>query len=218
MLATGSALAAATWIAPSVLTLDRVSAAVGSCGIPPVQVDWSDAAGTIPNTITAADGTVVTITRADPFGVANAGFFGFVYTAAPLSGFTHPILMAMTNASNGDFTSLTFSFSQPVAPCFTMLDVDFGNGGSSWEDTMIMTGTLAGTTVNLGAGDIATGPANTVIGPNTVLGIGGSGQTSTAGNVTVTYPSDIDTLEIRHQDDSAFTDFQYIGIHDLRWC
>ncbi len=215
MLTSGAAVAATTWIAPSVLALDRVSAAVGSCGAPPVQIDWSNWAGTFPNSVTAADGTVVTITRNDPFNVADAGLFGLVFNGTT-STLDNPIIMAMENANNGDYTTLTFSFSTPVAPCFTFLDVDFGNG--SWEDTMLITETLGGTPVPLGTGDIATGSANTVSGTNTLVGIGSAGNASTDGNATVTYPSDIDTIEIRHRDDSTFIGFQYIGIHDFRWC
>lgn len=214
MMATGSALAVGTWIAPSILSLDRVSAAVGSCGTPPVQVDWTTVAGTFPNSVTAVDGTVVTIVRNDPFGVADPGLFGLAFNGTT-STVDNPLIMAMDNASNGDFTSIVFTFSQSVDLCFTMVDID---AGGNWEDTMLLNGSLGGVPVTLGAGDIVTGPSNTVSGPNTILGTGNAANTTTNGNATVTYPSRIDSLEIRHRDDSTLTGFQYIGIHDLSWC
>jgi len=215
LLAGGGAVAATTWVAPSVLALDRVSAAVGSCGTPPVQVDWTAYANTFPTSVTANDGTVVNIAISDPFGVADAGFFGLVFNGTT-STLDNPLLMAMSNANNGDFTSLIFTFSQPVAPCFELLDVD--RGTNSWEDTVLFNGTNGGVAVPLGPGDVVAGPANTVVGLNTVVGTGSAPNSTTDGNMTVTYPGPIDELEIRHADNTAWTGFQYIGIHDLRWC
>ena len=211
----GAAVAATTWVAPSIIGFDRVAAAEGSCGIPPVQVDWSDFAGTFPSSVTAADGTVVTITLSDPFGVADAGFFGQVFTGT-LSTLDNPLLMAMTGANNGAFTSITFGFSKPVDLCFEMLDVD--RGVNSWEDTINLNGTVGGAPVTLGPGDLTSGPAAMLIGPNSIIGTASSANSSTNGNTEITYPAAIDSLEIRHQDDTPWTGFQFIGIHDLRWC
>jgi len=215
LLAGGSALAATAWVAPSVVSLDRVSAATGTCGTPPVQIDWTAYSNTFPTSVTANDGTVVTISAQDPFGVGDPGFFGLVFSGTT-SLRDNPLLMAMTGANNGEYTAITFTFSQPVAPCLELVDVD--RGTNSWEDTMSFNGTLAGAPVVLGAGDVLNGTANAVIAPNTVIGTGSSPNSSTAGNVTVTYPSAIDELEIRHVDDTTWTAFQYIGIHDMRWC
>lgn len=215
MLAGGSAICAGAWVTPSVLTLDRVSAAVGSCGTAPVQVDWSAYTNTMPNSVTANDGTVVTITRSDPFGVADPGFFGSVF-GGTLSLADNPMLMAMSNANNGEFTEIVFSFSTPVQLCFDFVDVDRGLG--SWEDTMIITGTNGGTAVGLNAGDFVTGPANTFVATNEVVGTASSANSQTNGNVTVNYPAAVDVVRIRHRDDTTWTGFQFIGIHDLRWC
>ena len=211
----GGALTAAAWVTPSVVGLDRVAAAEGSCGVAPVQVDWTANADQFPTSVTAADGTVVTISTLDPFGVADPAFMGRVWNGT-LSSRDNPILMAMTNATGGQFTELQFTFSNPVQLCFELIDVDRGQG--SWEDTMEMIGTLNGTLVTLTAGDIATGATNTVSGPNTLLGTTLAAQTATTGNATVIYPSNVDTFVIRHRDDSSFNGFQYIGLHDLRWC
>ena len=122
----------------------------------------------------------------------------------------------MSNANNGEFTSIQFDFSAPVQPCFELLDVDRATGG--WEDTMEMTGTLAGTAVDLGASDFATGSVNGFLTTNTVRGTGSAPNNATTGNLTVNYPASIDRLIIEHRDDSTATAFQYIGIHDFRWC
>jgi len=211
----GTVVATSTWLAPSVLRLDRAGAAVGSCGVPPVQVDWSDYTNTFPNSVTAADGTVVTITVTDPDGVGDLGFLGLVL-GGTISTLDNPMIMAMENATNGDLTRIQFDFSSPVDLCFDLLDVDRNGGG--WEDTMEMTGSLGGVAVPLGAGDIATGPANDFIGANTIRGNSPVPNNLATANATITYPSAVDQVIVEHRDDSTFTGFQFIGIHDLRWC
>lgn len=213
----GSALAATAWVAPSVIGIDRVAAAVGTCGAPQLQIDWSAYAGTYPSSITANDGTTVSITVNDPFGVGDPGFLGLVFNGTT-STLDNPLIMAMDNATNGDYTELIFSFSQPVAPCFSMLDVDFGNFSTGWEDTVVFNGTLGGTAVPLGVGDITTYPGNAFAGTNTVVGTANVPNSSTDAQIDVSFPSAIDQLSIRHLDNSAFTGFQYVGIHDFSWC
>ncbi len=204
-------------MAPSVLTIDRVAAAVGTCGVAPVQVDWTSVAGTFPTQVTANDGTIVSIATVDPFGVADPSFLGLAF-GGTTGALDNPLIMAMDNATNGDYTEIVFRFSRPVAPCFSLLDVDEGNFPTGWRDGVIFTGTNGATTVNLGPGDIVTAPGNAIVGPNEVVGIASVPNNSTDGQVDVTYPSPITQLRIRHVDDSTFTGFQYIGIHDLHWC
>lgn len=211
----GSGAATAAWIAPSIVSFDRVGAAVGSCGTPPVQIDWSPAAGTYPTSVTANDGTVVTLTLSDPFGVADPGYFGSVFNGTT-SGLDNPLLLAMSGARLGQYTRVQFDFSNPVAPCFELVDVDYASG--SWEDTLIISGDLGGTGVPLTASDISTGSANIYNGTNTVLGVAPAASSTANGNVTITYPSPVDRIVIEHRDDSSWTAFQYIGVHDLRWC
>ena len=211
----GGAVAAAVWVSPSVIGLDRVAAAQGSCGFAPVQVDWSDHSDTFPTMVTANDGTVVTIQALDPSGVANTNLLGRVFPAT-LSGRDEPIIMAMSGASNGQFTELVFTFSTPVHLCSELIDVDRAQNG--WEDTMEMFGTLNGVAVDLTASDVVTGPTNTFVGTNTLVGTGPAAQAATDGNATFNYPSPIDSFTLRHRDNSTFTEAQYIGMHDLRWC
>lgn len=216
MLTGGSALAATAWLAPSVITTDRVAAATGSsCAAPPIQVDWSAYAGTFPTSVTANDGTVVTINVSDPLGVSDPSLHGSVFNGTT-STVDNPLLMAMDGANNGDYTQIVLRFSNPVNLCFDFIDVDLGV--NVWEDTMQLRGTLSGTVVPITAADVVTGPANTFLSTNTIIGTASSSNTSTDGHVTVNYPSPINRLRIRHRDNSAWSDFQYIGIHDLRWC
>ena len=213
----GSAIAASAWVAPSVLKIDRVAAAVGTCGTPPVQIDWTAHAGTFPTSITANDGTAVSIATNDPFGVADPSFLGLAFNGTT-GALDNPIIMAMDNATGGDYTEIIFRFSQPVAPCFSMLDVDFGNFATGWQDTILFDGTLSGAAVPLGAGDIVTSSGNTFVGPNEVVGTGNVANNSTNGQIDISYPAPINQLSIRHVDSSAFNGFQYVGIHDFSWC
>ena len=170
-------------------------------------------AATFPTSTTATDGTVVTITKSDPDGVADPVLFGLVY-AGSLNGRDNPLVMAMERARRGDGTSIRFNFSQPVQLCFNLVDVDASN--RSWEDTIELIGTNGGAAVNLGAADFVTGAANTYLTTNTVRG---TSSTNTAtGNIEVNYPAPIDQLIIEHRDDSRGRDFQFIGIHDFFWC
>lgn len=213
MVAGSAAIGGATWIAPSIVGFDRVAAAVGTCGVPPLQLDWSPLAGSFPDMVTANDGTTVTITVFDPFGVADPGFTGIVWTNT-LNGLDNPLLIAMSNATAGAGVTIRFDFSRPVGACFSLVDVDAAAG--NWVDTIELTGTNAGTTVPLNAGDFVTGAANTFVSTNTVMGI--SATSTDTGNVAVSYPAPIDRLEIEHRDDSNGTAFQFIGIHDFSWC
>jgi len=170
-------------------------------------------AGTFPTGATASDGTTITINRSDPFGVADPAFFGLVFNGT-LNGLDNPILMAMADATNGDFAITEFIFSRPVQLCFALADVDAAAGG--WEDTIEIRGSNAGVPVTLGAADVVTGAANTFLGPDTVRGV--SATNTATGNVQVNFPAEIDRVEIEHRDNSADVGFQFIGIHDFSWC
>lgn len=85
---------------------------------------------------------------------------------------------------------------------------------------MILNGTLGGVPVTLTSTDIVTGPANTVVADNTIRGIldGNTPGASADANATITYPSEIDNLVVRHTDITSWTSGQIIGIYDLLWC
>jgi len=102
--------------------------------------------------------------------------------------------------------------------CFTLLDVDRSH--RDWEDTMILDGRLSGVPVTVTSSDIVTGPANTVVADNTVRGIlrNNTPGSSADANATVTHPSPIDSLVVRHADVTRWTDGQIIGTYHIDWC
>jgi hypothetical protein len=218
LLAGGSAVVAGAWVAPSVLTLDRVAAATGSCGAAPIQVDWSDYAtnSAAPSSVTANDGTIVTLSSSDPFDVAGPRHF--TARTEPYGGVQGFLASEMVGGNNGEYVEITLAFSKPVQLCFILLDVD--RRLNRWEDTVILNGTLSAVPVTLTSADIVTGPANTFVADNTIRGILDSNTpvSSADANATITYPSEIDNLVVRHSDITSWTSGQIIGIFDLLWC
>ena len=214
----GAAVAAGAWVAPSILTLDRVAAATGTCGAAPVQLDWSTYAtnGAPPSSVTANDGTVVSLSASDPFNVAGGKHF--TVRTQQYGGVQGYLASEMIGGSNGEYVDIILSFSRPVQLCFTVLDVD--RASNRWEDTVTLDGRLSGVPVTLTSADIVSGPANTVIADNTIRGtLANLNPVSSAdANATVTYPSPIDSLVVRHSDVTTWTAGQSVGIHDLLWC
>jgi len=217
MMAAGAAGAAAVWVAPSVLSLDRVDAATGTCGVKPVQVDMTQFAGgavpQAPTTFNAVDGTVVSMTLSDPFGNLSPTWQMDILSPA-IGGVDHPALILSTGMNNGETVTVTFTFSAPVEPSFFLVDVDRATNG--WEDTVTVTGSLGGGGPINPDSMTPAGGSVTQISPNTVRGVSSTGTSS--GNVEVDFQTPIDTLTIVHRDDTAWTGGQWIGIHDLHWC
>jgi len=226
-LKTGAIAGIGLWAAPSILTLDRVEAAVGSCGLKPAQVTFSTWAGApVPSTFTALDGTVVTMSQSDPSGVQDANWSMRSY-GGTINGLPNPAITKMSEATRGVGVTVTFTFSIPVQPNFFLVDIDSSGGGNhgdkkkdhgdkkeGWEDTVQVTGSLGGTAVN--PATMATGADSVQISTNTVRGI--SPSDTTAGNVEVDFQSPIDTLTVFHYDVTRRTGSQWIGIHDFHWC
>lgn len=217
MVTTGAAVGAGAWVAPSILTYDRAYAAIGSCGTKPVQVTWSPWAGNKipldPSTITAADGVEVTCTISDPFNVQSSTWDMRVFNGT-INGRQNPVITGMSDATNGQGVTITFTFSTPVQPSFFVIDCD--RGPSVWEDRVEVLGYLAGgspidpDSITLG------GSAVTVVNPNTVRGT--SSSTSSNSEAEYDFQEPVDTITIRHYDDKTWTGFQWVGISDLSWC
>jgi hypothetical protein len=210
----GGVAAAGLWSAPSVLSLDRVGAAVGSCGIKPRQVDFTRWLGALlPGAFTSDDGSVaITATTSDPWGVQDATWATRVYNGT-LNSRDNPVITGMRNARRGRGITITFTFSLPVAPSFFLVDIDRAVG--SWEDTVQVTGSIGGG-APFAPTSMATGGANAFLPPDTVRGT--SSTSTAAGNVEVDFSSLVDTITIAHSDVTNWTQFQWIGIHDLHWC
>lgn len=214
----GSAVAAGTWVAPSVLTLDRVAAATGSCGVAPLRFDWSTIAptATMPASITATDGTVVSFALSGSTGLLAGGYTGNVRTGSR-GARTDYMALGMSGARNGNGVVLTMSFSQPVQACFEVLDVDRSNG--SWEDSLTFSASIGGANVPLSTADltpVGTSVAN--VGSNGAIGVSSEPNSSAAANLVFNAPSDIDRVVMTYFDVTTWTSVQVIGIHDLRWC
>lgn len=202
-------------MAPAVTTFDRVSAATGTCGTAPVQLDWSNESNnSTPGTITASDGTDVTFTLVS---ASQPGSNNFRVRHITRGNLQDMLYLEMSGGGASDSIVIRMDFDTPVDPCFTLIDVDRSRG--RWEDTVAVVGTNGGTPVNLGAGDFNFfGTGATYLGTNTVRGVFSVGSTSPAANVDVIYPSPVDQVTITYSDVTSWTTGQFIGIHDLRWC
>ena len=63
---------------------------------------------------------------------------------------------------------------------------------------------------------MVTGGAQTQINASTVRG--DYSTTGADGNVEIDFQVPIRRLVIDHRDDTAWTGFQWIGVHDFHWC
>lgn len=216
MLKTGAAATAGLWAAPSILSLDRAAAAVGSCAAPPRRVDFSRFTGNLPSTFLSDDSTVtISFSMADPFGVQDPAWDGVIWTGT-MNGLDNPVVNGMSGATGGDFVRLRFDFSEPVCPTFFLTDVDRTQGTTNdFEDTVRVVGRDSlGNRVDPAAMNV--GGAQTQINPRTVRGLYGTGGAD--GNVEVVFDQPIVRLVIRHSDESSLSGFQWIGVHDFHWC
>lgn len=215
MVKTSAAAGAGIWVAPSVFTFDRAAAAVGSCGTKPVQVDFSRwAGGILPSSFASDDASVnITMSIDDSDGVQDNNWAMRVFNGT-LNSRDNPVVTGMRRANNGEGVGITFTFDQPVRLSFHLVDVDAA--GSGWEDKVEVLGRLSPSATNINPDSMTTGSANTQISPNTVRGDSPSGSSNS--NVEVDFQTPIDTLIIRHYDDTNRTGFQWIGIHDFHWC
>ncbi|MEZ5246960.1 MAG: hypothetical protein R2707_17845 [Acidimicrobiales bacterium] len=213
MLKAGAVASAGIWVAPSVLSLESVAAAAGSCLSPSRQVDFSRFAGSpLPSSFLSDDNSVtITFSVLDPWGRQQPGYTGVAWNSV-LNGLDNPVITAMENARNGQYVDLIFQFSVPVCPSFSLVDVD--RATFSWEDTVRVIGSNGGGTIDPAAMNV--GGAQVQVTANTVRGT--SSTSSATGNVGVVFDQPITRLEIRHQDNSNWTAFQWIGIHDFHWC
>jgi hypothetical protein len=179
----------------------------------PRQVDFSRfAGGALPANFLSDDGSVsINFSIVDPWGLSQAAYTGIVWNSV-LNGLDNPVITAMQNARSGRYVDLIFQFSTPVCPSFSLVDVD--RSTFSWEDTVRVIGSDGGGTINPSA--MSVGGAQVQINANTVRGT--SSTSSATGNVGVEFDQPITRLEIRHQDNSNWTSFQWIGIHDFHWC
>lgn len=216
MIKVGAAASAGAWAAPAILTLDGGAAAAGSCAAPPRRVDFSRFSGNLPSSFLSDDGSVtIGFSMADPFGVQDPSWNGVIHPGN-MNGLDNPVVTAMSGATFGDFVRLRFTFSVPVCPVFSLVDVDRTEFTSNdFEDTVRVSGRNGGGP-RIDPASFGLGGAQTQINPRTVRGI--SATSGASGNVLVTFAEPITRLVIRHQDVSSLSGFQWVGIHDFHWC
>ncbi|MEM7140419.1 MAG: hypothetical protein AAF548_05240 [Actinomycetota bacterium] len=216
MLKTGAVASAGIWAAPSILSLDRAAAAVGSCGTAPRQVDFSRFSGNLPSSFTSDDGAVnITFTQTDNDGVQDPSYDGIIFNGL-MNGLDNPVVNGMSGATGGDQVRWRFDFSEGVCPSFYLVDVDRAEGGSNeFEDTIVVFGRLNGGP-RVDPASFQLGGSQVQVNSRTVRGI--SSTSTTSGNVLVTFDQPIDRLIIRHRDVSTLSGFQWIGVHDFHWC
>jgi hypothetical protein len=213
MLKAGATASAGIWAAPAILSLDPVAAAAGSCLSPQRQVDFSRWAGNqLPAGFLSDDGSVsLTFTMVDPWNRSLPGYQGVAWNST-LNGRDNPVITAMQNARRGDYVDLIFTFSTAVCLSFHLVGVD--RAPSSWENTVRVIGSDGAGNINPAAMNVGGAQVQTTA--NTVRGT--SSTSGPADNVEVVFDQPITRLEIRHQDNSNWTSFQWIGIHDFHWC
>ena len=213
MLKAGTVASVGMWAAPSILSLDAVAAASGSCLTPSRQVDFSRfAGGALPSSFLSDDGAVsINFSMVDPWGRQSPGYAGVAWTSS-LNGLDNPVVTAMENARNGQYIDMIFQFSVPVCPTFSLVDVD--RSTFSWEDTVRVIGSAGGGPIDPAAMNV--GGAQVQVSANTVRGT--TSSSSATGNVEVVFDQPITRMEIRHQDNSNWTAFQWIAVHDFHWC
>jgi hypothetical protein len=241
LLGGAAAGAAATWATPSILTIDVAGAGAATCS--PFTVDWSAFAASVD--ALEATGFPVPVgghwqldVSYDDSGMAAGGTdeVGFALSS-PLGGETtgfvelqlHPGNPPDADGAAGEFTELTLAFTDtndslpaPVQGLsFTLLDIDLSTG--EWQDDVQLVATLGGAPVLLAPGDA------TIVDPGVVVAGGGPtfdsftavdgpvDNSTTNGNVAISYSSPLDTLVIRFTA-LAGIQAQQIGITGLTGC
>jgi len=212
MLTAGAVASAGIWVAPTIVSLDPASAAIGSCPAPPRRVDFSRFAGAnLPSTFLSDDGTVtINFSQLNPDGVQDPNWDGVVFNGT-LNGLDNPVINGMENAVFGDYVEFRFDFSIPVCPSFFLVDVDRGG----WEDTVRVTGRDSGGN-RIDPANMILGGTQVQVDSRTVRGT--TSTTSPNGNVEVQFGDYITRLEVRHSDVTNLSNFQWIGVHDFHWC
>lgn len=169
--------------------------------------------GQTPTPVTI-DGTTVSITGFDPFGVGVAGNFAVsTDTRGAHSGFW---LSGMDGTNRSQFMTATLAFSQQVEELsFSLLDVD---GNNSFHDSVTVVGwsgstPFAPTTVFLGS-EVDEVGAGSYSGRNNV------DNNSTAANIDVRFDQLVDSVTIMYgpgPNASSNPAQQVLGFSDLSW-
>lgn len=214
-MAVGGAVAAGTWAAPSILSVDAAAAATLLCET----ISWLPFAADIDDlpvdqaVIPYGTSGTATLTFDDTLVPAPTSSFAGYATVSPLGDETDQITLGMTATSlgTGDQIGLYFDFDVPVQNLsFDLLDVDLGTG--NWQDRVGVRALNGASTVPLTlAGNATWNPTYVsgvslagifleftgILDPSGVgTGVPNTGAGSTDANVTISIPGPLDRLEI----------------------
>ncbi|PKV48068.1 putative repeat protein (TIGR01451 family) [Aquimarina sp. MAR_2010_214] len=142
-------------------------------------------------------------------GVTDAN----IETSSTYSGFTNFWNFSQEPNSISDNTVATIGFSKPLLVSFSLLDVDANTG---WADKITVNGYINGSLVTLTASDFTLNATYTQY--NGLNEFEGIGNTSVDGNVQITFPVLVDTIEIIYSDSIVPTGSQRIGVSSLNYC
>jgi hypothetical protein len=226
--AAGGAVAGATWVLPSVLTLD----AVGACGTCPQSTfNWEGFSAGSPGSPATVDGVTITVTGADLDGQGVAP--NFVVQTGTFGAQSRWWQMRM-NATNYTGTApqmtATFQFtsgSSPVALtglCFDLLEIDRAPGTTNgWRDVIWITdpaGNPIPFTFSLSAASPpAPSGSGTAASPWVAQSAGNIPDSSTDGNVRVFFTGAVSGFRVNYRNNPTDRgSIQRIGIANLSWC
>ncbi|MEM7417272.1 MAG: right-handed parallel beta-helix repeat-containing protein [Gemmatimonadota bacterium] len=179
------------------------------------QLIWENlfADGQVPTPVTI-DGTTVTLTGQDPFGIGTGGNFAVsTGTRGNHAGFW---LTGMDATNQSQFMTATLSFSQQVESLeFSLLDIDTNN---DFHDSITVVGwdgatPFAPTTVFIGT-------AVNEVSPGVYTGLASIGNFSTDANVDVRFDQLVDSVTLMYGPGpraSANPALQIMGFSDLSW-
>lgn len=227
--------AGVVWMAPTIVSTPAFGQ-TGTCL--PELVDWADHIASLdnldnpPNSFDIGLGMNSLLTVAWDDSAMGAGTATATYAqTTPLGGRGGGFIeLSLDATAAGEFCELTFTFSSAVENLsFWLIDIDRGQG--FWTDQVSLLALNGATPVVLGPGDYTindpTLTTETVVGNENqfvaVVDPSGTGQgvdnTTTDGDILITYPSAVSSLTIRYEPGSTTElETQQIGIDGLSFC
>ncbi|MFD2607502.1 VCBS domain-containing protein [Euzebyella marina] len=164
-------------------------------------------------------GVTLNFTSTDPSGIGIPDQNQTVYQTGTNGGHFGYLLYAINaNSSPSSNTELIIDFSEPVYNLgFLLTDIDFSQG-TSWQDQVTVSGSLAGTQSSF---KVTTTGGILDAGGNTYYGIGTAIESDATGNVNVFFDQPIDQLVIGYNYGPNATDAdqgtQIAGVSDIYW-
>ena len=190
-----------------------------ACPVGTTVFDWDGrtwTAGSLNNNYTLTNVGIfnIGISSSIPFVAGSPALNGNL--TGGLSPVQNSLFLNMNNTLLSHTSTAVIALPTAVpAMQFRLHDVDFGSG--TFADKVTVTGSFNGNTV---FPTLTNGVSNYVIG-NVVIGDAGATDTTSAGNVAVTFVSPVDTITIiygNHTTAPADPGNQWMSIHDISFC